>query len=488
MKKGKIKALLVLLVIVLAGIYYYVTIPAINIHSTGIWIFILFVLVLILAAYTAKKKFTSIREVKSSKFLKIGGIVLMAVLLVFAAGSILSSPIVNAKQYRNLLTIEERDFSEDIQPVNFSQIPLLDKDSAMILGNRKMGSMVDMVSQFEVSDLYSQINYQEKPVRVTPLVYASPIKWLTNQSQGIPAYIMIDMTTQDTSLVKLDKPIRYSEAEYLNRNIYRHLRFHYPTYIFDQLSFEIDDNGTPYWVCPVRKYTIGLFGGATIGRVVLCNAQTGECQDYTLKDCPEWVDRANPADLLIQQYNYYGTLVHGYINSIFGQKGCLKSTDGYNYMAMEDDVWVYTGVTSVSGDQSNVGFVLINQRTRETRYYKVNGAEEYSAMGSAGRAGSEPWVQGSSPDPSEYFQRTNILYGIERRCRTGKKIRDGKYPEIPECCHRRYRIRLPGRLCETPEYQWNYCSEMRAISKLSPERSSGSRRALSTAIPISTWY
>ena len=190
MKKGKIKALLVLLVIVLAGIYYYVTIPAINIHSTGIWIFILFVLVLILAAYAAKKKFTSIREVKSSKFLKIGGIVLMAVLLVFAAGSILSSPIVNAKQYRNLLTIEERYFSEDIQPVNFSQIPLLDKDSAMILGNRKMGSMVDMVSQFEVSDLYSQINYQEKPVRVTPLVYASPIKWLTNQSQGIPAYIV----------------------------------------------------------------------------------------------------------------------------------------------------------------------------------------------------------------------------------------------------------------------------------------------------------
>ena len=377
------RALLVLLVIVLAGIYYYVTIPAINIHSTGIWIFILLVLVLILAAYAAKKKFTSIREVKSSKFLKIGGIVLVAVLLVFAAGSILSSPIVNAKQYRNLLTIEERDFSEDIQPVNFSQIPLLDKDSATILGNRKMGSMVDMVSQFEVSDLYSQINYQEKPVRVTPLIYASPIKWLTNQSQGIPAYIMIDMTTQDTTLVKLDKPIRYSEAEYLNRNIYRHLRFHYPTYIFDQLSFEIDDDGTPYWVCPVRKYTIGLFGGATIGRVVLCNAQTGECQDYALKDCPEWVDRANPADLLIQQYNYYGTLVNGYINSIFGQKGCLKSTDGYNYMAMEDDVWVYTGVTSVSGDQSNVGFVLINQRTRETRYYKVNGAEEYSAMSSA---------------------------------------------------------------------------------------------------------
>ena len=383
MKKGKVKVFLTFLVILIAGIYYYVTIPAINIHASGFWTFILSVIVLLLAAYGVKMRFTSFQEAKRSKVFRIGGILFAALVIVFAVGSILSSPIVNAKKYRNLLTIEERDFSKDIQPVNFSQIPLLDKDSAAILGNRKMGSMVDMVSQFEVSDLYSQINYQEKPIRVTPLVYASPVKWLTNQSQGIPAYIMIDMTTQDTSLVKLDKPIRYSEAEYLNRNIYRHLRFKYPTYIFDQLSFEIDDEGVPYWICPVRDYTIGLFGGATIGRVVICNAQTGECQDYALKDCPEWVDRANPADLLIQQYNYYGTLVNGYINSIFGQKGCLKSTDGYNYMAMEDDVWVYTGVTSVSGDQSNVGFVLMNQRTRETRYYKVNGAEEYSAMGSA---------------------------------------------------------------------------------------------------------
>ena len=383
MKKGKARVFLTFLVILIAGIYYYVTIPAINIHASGFWTFILSVIVLLLAAYGIKMRFTSFQEAKRSKVFRIGGILFAALVIVFAVGSILSSPIVNAKKYRNLLTIEERDFSKDIQPVNFSQIPLLDKDSAAILGNRKMGSMVDMVSQFEVSDLYSQINYQEKPIRVTPLVYASPVKWLTNQSQGIPAYIMIDMTTQDTSLVKLDKPIRYSEAEYLNRNIYRHLRFKYPTYIFDQLSFEIDDEGVPYWICPVRDYTIGLFGGATIGRVVICNAQTGECQDYALKDCPEWVDRANPADLLIQQYNYYGTLVNGYINSIFGQKGCLKSTDGYNYMAMEDDVWVYTGVTSVSGDQSNVGFVLMNQRTRETRYYKVNGAEEYSAMGSA---------------------------------------------------------------------------------------------------------
>lgn len=374
---------MVILFLVLAGVYYYVTLPAINIHYSGFWGFLILLLIILTAVRVLRRKFASIVEIREDKIAKAGAGLILLLVAVYLIGALLSSPIVNAKKYQALLDIEERDFTEDILPVDYNQIPLLDKDSASLLGNRKMGSMVDMVSQFEVSDLYSQINYQGKPVRVTPLVYADPIKWFTNQSEGIPAYIMIDMTTQNTELVKLGEGIRYSESEYLNRNIYRHLRFRYPTYIFDQLSFEIDDEGTPVWVCPVKKFEIGLFGGQTIGRVVLCNAITGECEDYALEDCPEWVDRANPADLLIQLYNYHGTLVNGFINSIVGQKGCLQSTDGYNYLAMEDDVWVYTGITSVSGDRSNVGFVLMNQRTRETRYYKVNGAEEYSAMDSA---------------------------------------------------------------------------------------------------------
>lgn len=384
MKTGKkffIEAIIVALV--LAGIYYYVELPAVNMHASGFWWFLIGILVVILVVIMLRTKIKTRQDLKESKALTIGVWAVLAVIVVFLVGSILSSPIVNAKKYQQLLTVESRDFAEDIKEVNYNQIPLLDKDSAEILGNRKMGSMVDMVSQFEVSSLYSQINYNGKPVRVTPLVYASPIKWLTNQSEGIPAYIMIDMTTQDTQLVKLDEGIKYSQSEYLNRNINRHLRFKYPTYIFDQLSFEINDEGVPYWVCPVKKFTIGLFGGETIGRVILCNAVTGETTDYAIEDCPEWVDRAYPADLLIEQYDYHGELVNGFFNSVLGQKGCLKTTDGYNYIAMDDDVWVYTGITSVSGDRSNVGFVLMNQRTQETRYYEVNGAEEYSAMDSA---------------------------------------------------------------------------------------------------------
>ena len=243
--------------------------------------------------------------------------------------------------------------------------------------------MVDMVSQFEVDELYSQINYQDKPVRVSPLRYANVIKWFTNQSEGIPAYIRIDMTTQSTELVMLDEGMKYSTSEYFNRNIHRHLRFRYPTYIFGELSFEIDDEGVPYWVAPVKKFNIGLFGGETVGRVVLCNAITGETTDYAIDEVPEWIDHAYDPDLLIQLYDYYGTLKHGFFNSILSQKDCLKTTDGYNYLAIDDDVWVYTGVTSVNEDQSNVGFVLMNQRTMETKFYEVEGATENSAMSSA---------------------------------------------------------------------------------------------------------
>ena len=380
MKKSKIAA--GILAIILIGIYYYVTLPALNLHSADLWIFFLVLIALAAVVYITRKRL-GIYEIRQSKAVRGFAGVFLVVLAVYLVGSLLSSPIVNAAKYQSLLQVEEGEFSKDIEELSFNQIPLLDRDSATLLGNRKMGSMVDMVSQFEVDDLYSQINYQDQPVRVSPLRYANLIKWFTNQKEGIPAYIRIDMATQNTELVKLEQGMKYTTSDHLNRNIYRHLRFRYPTYIFNELSFEIDDAGTPYWICPVKKYNVGLFGGATVGRVVLCNAITGEMEDYTIEDAPQWIDRAYSADLLVELYDYYGSLKHGYFNSVLGQKDSLETTNGYNYLALDDDVWVYTGVTSVSGDQSNVGFVLMNQRTMETKFYKVEGATEESAMSSA---------------------------------------------------------------------------------------------------------
>ncbi len=382
MKKAKLKVMAVLAVLILAAAYYYAALPALNLHSADMWMFLIMLVLAAGAAYILKKRPTRF-ELKKLKGFKIIEVILLLLVGAYVIGSLLSSPIVNAKKYQKLLDVQDGEFIKDIEELSFDQIPLLDRDSAQILGNRKMGSMVDMVSQFEVDDLYSQINYQDRPVRVSPLRYASLIKWFTNLREGIPAYIKIDMATQNTELVKLSEGMKYTTSDHFNRNIYRHLRFRYPTYIFNELSFEIDDDGVPYWICPVRKYNIGLFGGITVGRVILCNAITGETRDYAIEEVPEWIDRAYSADLLVELYDYYGTLKHGYFNSVLGQKDCLITTNGYNYLAIDDDVWVYTGVTSVSGDQSNVGFVLMNQRTMETKFYAIEGATETSAMSSA---------------------------------------------------------------------------------------------------------
>jgi len=433
MKKITGKIVLTVIILIAVGIYYYVALPAINIHAAGFWttLGLLIAFVTIIHAITQLRKRSKDNviplksaeiQLKEMKGVKFGAGLFLLTLLIFAIGNLLSSPIINANKYQKLMEVKESDFTEDIQQTNYNTIPLLDKDSAELLGNRKMGSMVDMVSQFEVGSDYTQINYNDTPVRVTPLVYANEIKWLTNQKSGIPAYIRIDMATQNIECVKLEKAIKYSKSEYFNRNIYRHLRFHYPTYIFDdQIFFEIDDEGTPYWVCPVKKFNIGLFGGQTIGEVVLCNAITGACQEYDVEDVPNWIDKVYSAELLTRLYNYNGTLKHGYFNSILGQKDCLQTTNGYNYIALEDDVWVYTGVTSVSGDQSNVGFVLMNQRTMETKFYTVEGAIEDSAMSSAegqvqnlGYRASFPLLLNISGEPT-YFMALKDGAGLVKK-------------------------------------------------------------------------
>lgn len=396
MKKGtifKLKLSALLFVLIFGAIYYYVTLPAINIHSPGLWKFVLVVLVVVSIVSAIRdisdtinhnsKTFSIKKLSKKNHLFGFFFLVTILVFCVFGIGFFLSSPVINAGKYKELVNISNGNFEKDIQQISYDEIPLLDKASAEIVGGRKMGTMVDYVSQFEVASDYTQINYKGKPVRITPLVYGNLLKWFTNRSDGIPAYISIDMATQNADCIKLDDGIKYSKSEHFGRLIYRYIRFNYPTYIFDDINLEIDENGTPYWICPVKDYTIGLFGGVTISNVVIVNAVTGEHTDYKVDEVPQWVDHVYSADLLISYYDYYGTLQHGYLNSILSQKGCLKTTEGYNYIALNDDVWVYTGITSVGGDESNVGFVLMNQRTAETKYYQIAGAEEFSAMSSA---------------------------------------------------------------------------------------------------------
>ena len=397
-RKTIITAAIIFVLVLLAAYWWFH--PPINIHSVDTWFFIA-VFILLPTFLFFRVRSSNYKEGKGkraernegkAKTFKVLSFIPVAVACVGIIGALMSLSLFpgNAAKYATVLNTVDHDFASDIQEVNYSEIPVIDRDSAILLGNREMGSIPEYVSQFEISSLYSQINYQGTPVRVSPLGYADLFKWFTNRGTGIPAYALVDMTTQDAQIVTLgDNAIFYSQSEPLARNIDRYVQLKYPFYMFDEKSFEIDEDGRPWWICPVQKRTIGLFGGTTIDRVVMVNATTGECTDISIDEVPEWVDRAYPAELLIEQYNWSGAYKDGWLNSWLGQKNVVQTTPGtdgnvgYNYIAKDDDVWVYTGVTSATADNSIVGFVLVNQRTAESHFYSVAGATEESAMQSA---------------------------------------------------------------------------------------------------------
>ncbi len=393
--KGKLgKILLNLLVTAVVGfLYFYITLPALNLQATEFYgfLFLLCLVYMVCALITSGFQDTTVVTTGKEKirhylsFIKQQclpiGIFMLLLVIVGVVGQLVSLPIFRAQAYRELLTVNSGEFSQDISQISFDEIPTLDRTSAEYLGDRQMGTLSDMVSQFEYGGDSTQINYQGRPVRVAPVAYADLFKWLTNRGEGLPAYVLVDMVTQEAQVVRLEEGMKYSFSEPLNRNIMRHLRFQYPTFMFSTPRFEIDEQGQPWWIAPRVVKTIGLFGGTDIQGAVLCNAITGESQYYD--EVPSWVDNLYTPALIMQQYDYYGTLVNGFINSIFGQKDVTVTTEGYNYIAINDDVYVYTGVTSANSDQSNLGFLLSNQRTKETIFYDAPGATEAAAQASA---------------------------------------------------------------------------------------------------------
>ena len=371
--------------LLVGALYFYFELPAINLQSPDFYAMAL----LLCAVYCAVILITSGFQATGVKeylgFLKkqcaVPFFLLVGLLAVCIVGTIAGSVILRAGAYSELLHFERGDFASDVDEISYDQIPMLDRASAERLGDRKLGELSDMVSQFEVTNDYTQINFQGRPVRIATLMYADVIKWFTNRSEGLPAYLIVDMVDQSVELQRLEQGIKYTTAEHFGRNLYRYLRFHFPTYMFAEPVMEVDESGVPYWICPREVRTIGLFGGRDIRGAVLVNAVTGECQYY--EEAPSWVDNLYNAELIMEQYDYYGMYHNGFLNSLFGQKDVTITTEGYNYIAMSDDVYVYTGITSVGGDQSNIGFILTNQRTKETTYYSGAGATEYSAMDSA---------------------------------------------------------------------------------------------------------
>lgn len=421
MRKGNLAAVIMGVIwILFVGIMYYLLLPAFNVHSVGLWVFV--IVICLLPAILLLGLYKIIYQKKSQQTEK-GGLLSVISLLtiglaaVFFVILISGSKMFYAKKYASILKIEDYDFTEDIDQASaVSKIALMDTNSAILLGNREVGSLSEVVSQYNVSEQYSQIDLNGAPLKVSALNYAGLFKYIGNKKDGVPGYVSVDPVSQKAEYVKLDKAMNYVPSAYFSRDLKRHLRNKYPTSIFGNIHFEIDENGNPYYIASVYEYTIGLFGGETVSGAIVCNPADGSCEYYETGEIPRWVDNVFDGDLLVAQYNWYGKLSNGFWNSLFGKKGCKKSTEtvnrdqkddesedeteytsDYGYVAKDGDIWIYTGVTSVNDDASNIGFILINERTSEAHYYSIAGADEDSAMSAAEGEVQEKGYKASFP-------------------------------------------------------------------------------------------
>lgn len=412
------------LVVLAAGLF--LSCAAINIHNPVLWLVIivsLFAAILIgrfaygckdFGNVTVTKKTGSKGRTKKHREFRFSVkpyIAPIALCVVFAAAGVLSADVFNATAYADILKVTDSDFTADLsESVGTDSIALMDTASARMLGDREIGALSDVVSQFDVSNDYIQIDYKGKPIKVSALEYAGFFKWMSNKANGVKGYVTVDPVSMSASF-EGSEGMKYVPSAFMLEDAQRHIWLEYPTLMTENLHFEIDESGKPYYVTSVIENTVGLFGGTDVVGCIVLDPVTGETVMYNVSDIPRWIDVVFYGDLICKQYNWYGMYQNGYMNSLTAKKDCKQVTEynseddssdetpvsDYGYIAKDGDIWIYTGVTSVNGDSSNIGFLLANERTGESRYYAVAGADEKSAMAAAEGEVQEKGYQASFP-------------------------------------------------------------------------------------------
>ncbi|WP_038299041.1 hypothetical protein [Metaclostridioides mangenotii] len=366
------------------ALYAFVKLPVISFNFTStISVGVIFFVIAGFLDMMLDKGETTSKTAKYNFTIAIGLAVIM-----FVIPFITTTPILHAKSYRNLIgEVKESEFTNDISPVSVNDIRLVDEEMARKLGDKKLGEVpaigsVSKLGKFHVQNVDGELYW------VAPLVHRDIIKWATSLS-GSSGYVKVSASNpQDVQLVQKvgnrDIKIVYQPEAYLHQDLQRHLYIHGVINVgMSDFTLEIDDDGMPYWVVSLYKNKIGFGGSNAVGTAIV-DAETGEIKRYSVEDTPKWVDRIQPSEFVTNQIADWGLYVNGFINSMFSEKGVLVPTEGISLVYGDDNksYW-YTGITSSGGDESTIGFMLIDSRTKEAKLYKQPGATELAAMKSA---------------------------------------------------------------------------------------------------------
>jgi hypothetical protein len=399
------KILPIVFVLLITVFYFYVSLPVLSYGFAGITILLLIIAALLFFSFS---KFTLSQDGKNFKpvsvFWKLPALLIgVAILYAFVLPFFTSHPIFRNQDYRALIgKVKDGDkLTKQIAPISMNEIRVVDESLAYLLGEKILGSQPALGSQAHLGEFFIQ-KVNGKLYWIAPLEHSGFFKWLNNK-QGTTGYVMVSATNErDVKLVQEinGKPIflKYQREAYFGSNLHRYLYFNgFNTVGLTDFSFEIDDAGTPYWVVTKYKKQVGFSGNEATG-VVVVNAQSGEIKEYNIKNTPTWVDRIQPISFIKNQLNDWGEYVKGYWN--FSNENKLQITEDLTLVYGEDNksYW-YTGITSVGKDESAVGFVLVDTRTKETTFYKQSGATEYAAQSSAQGKVQEKGFTASLPIP-----------------------------------------------------------------------------------------
>ncbi|WP_461207311.1 cell shape-determining protein [Clostridium sp. DL1XJH146] len=372
--KKKVAISLAVLSLFLALISWYLFLPVLSLSYFGTVLLILIVFIPI-----------SISLGLSNKKIVFYFIIPLIIFAILLFNIVMSTGIVNSSKKRAMIgQVEEKDFSTDIVPIDVTQIPVVDQELAQNLGDKKLGEQVALGSQVTLGE-FTQQNVDGKLYWVAPLLHSGFFKWNGNKD-GTPGYIMISATNQqDIKLIQeVDGKkikIKYQPNAFFGSDLARHVYMSgYKKIGLTDYSFELDDEDRPFWVITKYKNNFG-FGGSKAEGVIIVDAENGDIEDYDLENIPQWVDRVIPANFVMNQLDDWGRYINGWWNP--SNKDELQTTKGYNIVYNDGECFYYTGMTSAGSDESTIGFMLINTRTKETNLYRVSGTHEIAAMQSA---------------------------------------------------------------------------------------------------------
>ncbi|MBC8569282.1 hypothetical protein [Zongyangia hominis] len=374
----------------LIGLYVFIQAPVLNpLYFDGAFFYCAVITIYILAAAVLKFSKITVEKPSQERPLNVVPKLNFPKKVIFIAAapwvllilcSIASSVLFNVSAFRDQLgEPETRVFESDMQAVDTRQIPIVDVELAAKLADKKLGERPALGSQVVLGEPTIQM-VDGKLVWVVPLQHSGFFKWITNLD-GTPGYIVVSATNMtDVQYVEGHK-IKYQPSAFLLQNLHRYLRFHSALFTgITDYSFELNDDGVPYWVATTYRNR-RFFSLPEATGVILLNATTGEATQYAIDDVPEWVDRVQPEDFVTTQINNKGEYVHGIFN--FANKDKYRTSEGHIIVYNEGKCYLFTGLTSVGGDDSAIGFIMVDMVTKESHLYQMAGATEKAAQQSA---------------------------------------------------------------------------------------------------------